>query len=78
MIVSVFSLFDFRYETHLTDPHTSANTDPIGVSSEPLSLSIIGAFIGFAWIYEADFFSIFFATAAAAVIAIVEAVRWSL
>jgi hypothetical protein len=76
MTVAVFSLFDFRYKTHLRDPDTSANTDPMEVSSKPVSLSIIGAFTGFAWIYEADFFSIFFATAAA--IAIVEAVRRSM
>jgi hypothetical protein len=38
-------------------------------------ISAISFALGLAWIYEADFFAIFFATAAA--IAIVEAVRRS-
>ena len=51
----------------------------IGVDAGVRELTLISAIssfaLGLAWIYEADFFAIFFATAAA--IAIVEAVRRS-
>jgi hypothetical protein len=51
----------------------------MGVDAGVRELALISAIssfaLGLAWIYEADFFAIFFATAAA--IAIVEAVRRS-